>query len=506
MPKKTLHTMSEIQTFQRRLNLFDSTAIVVGSMIGSGIFIVSADIARMVGSPGWLMTVWVVSGLMTIFAALSYGELAAMFPKAGGQYVYLKEAFNPLVGFLYGWTLFLVIQTGTIAAVAMAFAKFSGVLIPWISESVVWFSLGFIETSPVDFGLFTLNGFNLGFVKFGPVQLVAIGSIAILTWINTRGIREGKKVQNAFTSGKFILLIIFIIVGLVFASNLNSLRLNSAIFWTPVQEGPGGTDIPLNGLALIAALGMAMVGGLFSSDAWNNITFTAGEVINPRKNIPMSLFLGTMIVTVLYLLANVVYITALPVRGEPDGADIAARGMQYAMNDRLGTAALTGLFGNYAVAIMAVFIVISTFGCNNGLILSGARVYYAMASDGIFFSKVGILNKKGVPAAGLILQGIWASLLCLSGTYGQLLDYVVFAVLIFYILTITGLFILRKRRPDAERPYRAFGYPLIPVMYILLALVIIVILFIFKPEYTWPGLIIVILGIPVYFLRTGKMR
>jgi len=476
--------MPEGHSFQRRLNLFDSTAIVVGSMIGSGIFIVSADIARMVGSPGWLMMVWIITGFMTVFAALSYGELAGMFPKAGGQYVYLKEAYNPLTGFLYGWTLFLVIQTGTIAAVGMAFAKFSGVLVPAISENIVWL--------------------RTGFFTFGPVQLVAIGSIAFLTWLNTRGIQEGKKVQNAFTSGKFVLLILFIIIGLGFASNHEAISANKAIFWSPQQEGPDGQNIPLSGMALIAAIGMAMVGSLFSSDAWNNITFTAGEVINPRKNIPLSLFLGTLIVTILYLLANIVYITVLPVQGAPDGIGIAERGMQYAMNDRLGTAAISGVFGNYAVLIMAAFIVISTFGCNNGLILAGARVYYAMAVDGIFFKKAGLLNNKGVPATGLILQGFWAGMLCLSGTYGQLLDYVVFAVLIFYALTIFGLFLLRKNHPETDRPYKAFGYPVIPLIYILLALIVMFILLNYKPGYTWPGLMIVILGIPVYFLWRKK--
>ena len=476
--------MIEENSFQRRLNLFDSTAIVVGSMIGSGIFIVSADIARMVGSPGWLMMVWIITGFMTVFAALSYGELAGMFPKAGGQYVYLKEAYNPLTGFLYGWTLFLVIQTGTIAAVGMAFAKFSGVLIPSVSENIIWIKAGFF--------------------KFGPVQLVAISSIAFLTWVNTRGIQEGKKIQNAFTSGKFILLVLFIVIGLGFATNHEAISTNKLIFWNPEREGTGGQDIPLAGMALLAAVGMAMVGSLFSSDAWNNITFTAGEVINPRKNIPLSLFLGTMIVTILYLLANIVYITVLPVRGAPEGAEIASRGMQYALNDRLATAAISGVFGNYAVLIMAAFIVISTFGCNNGLILAGARVYYAMSKDGIFFKKVGTLNENGVPATGLIIQGIWAGLLCLSGTYGQLLDYVVFAVLIFYVLTILGLFRLRMTKPDLERPYKAFGYPVIPLAYIILALIVMVILFIYKPGYTWPGLIIVLLGIPVYFLWNKK--
>lgn len=472
--------MDKEHSFRKRLNLFDSTAIVVGSMVGSGIFIVSSDIARKVGSAGWLMMVWIITGFMTVIAALSYGELAGMYPKAGGQYVYLKESYNRLTGFLYGWTLFLVIQTGTIAAVAMAFAKFTGVLIPAVSENIVWFGAGVF--------------------KFGPVQLVAISSIVFLTWINTRGIKQGKKVQNIFTTGKLILLILFIIVGLAFASNVTAIIENSKSFWKPEEIKPDGSVIPLAGMALITAIGMAMVGSLFSSDAWNNITFTAGEVINPKKNIPLSLFFGTLIVTVLYLLANLVYIRALPLRGDPAGIDATARGIQFALNDRLATASITGVFGNYAVLIMAAFIVISTFGCNNGIILSGARVYYAMAEDKMFFRKAGNLNEKGVPANGLIIQGVWASLLCLSGTYGQLLDYVIFSVLIFYTLTIFGIFRLRKKMPHVDRPYKAFGYPVIPFLYIVLAILIMVILFLYKPEYTWPGLIIVLLGIPVYYL------
>ena len=472
--------MPNDHSFRKSLNLFDSTAIVVVSMIGSGIFIVSADIARQVGSPGLLMAIWLITGFLTVCAALSYGELAGMFPKAGGQYVYLKESYNPLVGFLYGWTLFLVIQTGTIAAVGMAFAKFLGIIFPWVSESVIWF--------------------QYKFVKFGPVQIIAILSILFLTWINTRGIQEGKRIQNAFTTGKFLLLLLFIVIGLIFATNSQAIHENlksygnrSGILKVPVPE-------QLTGFAIIAAMGVAMVGSLFSSDAWNNITFTAGEVINPKKNIPMSLFIGTSIVTVLYLLANVVYMTALPLRGSENGTTIFEHGLQFATSDRIGTAAISGIFGIYASLIMAGFIVISTFGCNNGLILSGARVYYAMAEDGLFFKKISRLNDKGVPATGLVIQGIWACLLCLSGTYGQLLDYVVFAVLIFYVLTIAGIFILRKRKPDLERPYKAFGYPVIPVIYILLATLIMVILLIYKQDYTWPGLIIVLLGIPVYFL------
>jgi basic amino acid/polyamine antiporter, APA family len=470
---------TESSAFQRRLTLFDSTAIVAGSMIGSGIFIVSSDIARQVGSPGWLMVTWLITGILTVFAALSYGELAGMFPKAGGQYVYLKEAYNPLTGFLYGWTLFMVIQTGTIAAVGMAFAKYAGVLIPGISENVTWF--------------------HQGFLKLGPVQVVAIISILILTWINTRGIKAGKQVQNTFTSGKVLLLILFIVIGLGFAMNSDAIRTNMATFWDSGKMVDGHWQ-SFTGFAVVAALGMAMVGSLFSSDAWNNITFTAGEVINPRKNIPLSLLFGTLIVTVFYILANVVYITVLPLRGIPEGLTVTERGIQYALHDRLATAAISSVFGTYAAIIMAAFIVISTFGCNNGLILAGARVYYAMAQDGIFFRKTGLLNSKGVPANGLIFQAIWASLLCLTGTYGQLLDYVVFAVLIFYVLTIIGIFVLRKTQPSAERPYRAFGYPVIPAVYILAASLIMGILLVYKPDYTWPGLIIVLIGIPVYYL------
>ena len=480
--------MTDSTSFKRSLNLFDSTAIVMGSMIGSGVFIVGADIARQVGAPGWLLMTWVITGFLTVFAALSYGELAGMFPHAGGQYIYLRNAYNPMIGFLYGWTLFLVIQTGTIAAVAMAFAKFTGVLFPWVSENVIWYKAEF---------------FNYTF-KFGPVQIVAILSIAILTWINLRGIKQGKRVQNLFTSGKILLVLGFILVGFFFASNPDSIAKNMAVFWNPAVRSASGQWVPLTGMTLIAALGMAQVGSLFSSDAWNNITFTAGEVINPRKNIPMSLFLGTFLVTILFILTNIVYITVLPLRGDASGVTVLDRGIQYALNDRLATAAVHHVFGIYAAALMALLIMISTFGCNNGLILSGARVYYAMASDGLFFKKAGSLNSKAVPSYGLILQAIWASLLCISGTYGQLLDYVVFAVLIFYVLTITGIFILRKKMPDAERPYRAFGYPVIPAIYIILATVIMLILLFYKTKYTWLGLVIVILGIPVYLIWKNK--
>lgn len=465
--------------FKKSLNLFDSTALVVGSMIGSGIFIVSADMSRTLGSPGWLLVAWIITGVLTIFAALSYGELASMMPKAGGQYVYLREAYNPLIGFLYGWTLFGVIQTGTIAAVAMAFAKFAGVLFPFFSEKTIWLDLGFIQ--------------------FNTVQILAISSILVLTFLNSRGIKSGKIIQNAFTSTKAIVLIAFLILGFFFVKNASVGTQNSSIFWDAVKID-GNQTFSLSGFALIAAIGTAMVGSLFSSDAWNNITFTAGEVINPKRNIPLSLFFGTLIVTVIYILVNIVYLKTLPLRGAEDGVSVIERGIQYATNDRLGTASMSGLFGEYAATIMAIFVVISTFGCNNGLILSGSRVYYAMANDGLFFKKTGTLNTKGVPSASLYTQCIWASLLCLSGTYGNLLDYVIFAVLIFYSLTIAGVFILRVKRPDAERPYKAFGYPVIPALYIILAVFIMIDLLIYKPNYTWPGLIIVLIGIPVYYI------
>jgi len=465
--------------FRKSLNLLDSTAIVIGSMIGSGIFIVSADMARTMGSPGWLMTGWLVSGLMTIIAAVSYGELASMMPKAGGIYVYLREAFNPLSGFLYGWTLFLVIQTGSIAAVAMAFGKFFGVMVPWVSEENVWL--------------------DIGFLKFHTVHLIAIGSILFLTWMNTRGIRTGKYLQNSFTYTKLLVLFLFIIIGLIFAKSSGFIVENKKILWEAVQISDDRT-IPLTGFALLAVFATSLVGSLFTYDAWYNLTFTSGEVINPKRNVPLGMALGTMIVMVVYMLTNLVYIYALPLRGNPEGAGVIEQGIQYAANDRVGTAAMSGIFGDYTAVIMAAFIVFSTFGCNNGLILTGARVYYAMAIDGLFFSKVGKLNSKAVPANGLIFQGVWASLLCLSGTYSNLLDYVVFAVLVFFVLTISGIFVLRIKRPDAERPYKALGYPVIPALYILVAAFILVMLLIYKPDYTWPGLIIVLLGVPVYYL------
>jgi len=468
--------------FKKSLGFIDSTALVAGSMIGSGIFIVSADIARNVGAPGWMLIVWVITGIMTIFAALSYGELASMMPRAGGQYVYIREAFNPLAGFLYGWTFFTVIQTGTIAAVAMAFAKFAGVLVPWFSETNILL--------------------NLGILKISTVHLLAITMILVLTFNNLQGIRNGKWVQNVFTFLKVALLIGFIVLGLFFAGNPDAVAVNKSYFWEPVAMDGS----VLSGWALIAAIGVAMVGSLFSSDAWNNITFAAAEVKNPKRNIPLSLVTGVTLVTILYILANFVYLNALPLRGMSDGTGVFEKGIQFAVNDRLGSASMYGLFGAMAALMMAAFVVISTFGCNNGLILSGARVYYAMAKDNLFFKSAGTLNKNAVPAAGLKVQALWASLLCLSGTYSNLLDYVVFAVLIFYVLTIAGIFVLRRKQPDVERPYKTFGYPVVPILYMAAASLVMFVLLIYKPTYTWPGLIIVIAGVPVYFIwkRWGR--
>ncbi len=469
--------------FKRELGLLDSTMIVIGSLIGSGIFIVSADIARTVGSPGYLLLVWLITGVITLIAALSYGELAGMMPHAGGQYVYLREAYNPMIGFLYGWTLFLVIQTGTIAAVAVAFAKFTAVLFPWFSEKNTLLALGGLHVSAA--------------------QVLAIFIIFFLTAINLRGLQTGKLVQDIFTVAKTLALLGLILVGIFIGRNSGAIAANFSSLWagTWTHIGDGGRLFvePLSGLMLAAAIGVAMVGSLFSSDAWNNITFTAGEVVQPKRTIPLSLVLGTGAVTLLYLLANLAYLLVLPLAGQADGHDVVARGIQFAASDRVGVAAATTIFGEPAAIIMAVFIMVSTFGCNNGLILAGARVYYAMARDKLFFRKIGTLNRSFVPGIALVFQAVWASLLCLSGTYGDLLDYVVFAVLLFYILTVAGLFRLRRSRPDAERPYKAFGYPYLPGLYILIAAAICVDLLIFKPNNTWPGFVIVLTGIPVYF-------
>ena len=471
---------AENHLLQKRVNLFDGISIVAGAMIGSGIFIVSADIARNVGSPGWLMIVWLITGIITVIGAISYGELASMMPHVGGQYVYLKEAYHPLVGFLFGWTTFLVIQCGSIAAVAVAFAKFSGVLFPWISEKNILL--------------------RLGPLKINSTMLIAIAMISFLTWLNTRGIVTGKTVANIFSSTKVIALFGFIAIGFLATKSINSLEINKEVFWQAGQVGTDNQVIPLVGFALIAAIGTALVGSLFSADAWYNVTYLSGEVINPKRNVPLSLFFGTLIVSVIYLLTNFVYIKILPLSGSPDGADVLSRGIQFATDDRVATSAMSVVFGDYAAIIMAIFIMVSTFGCNHGLIMAGPRVYYAMAKDGLFFRKVGGINKNGVPGFAIAVQGVWSVLLCLSGTYSDLLDYVIFAVLIFFTLTILAIFVLRIKRPDIPRPYKAFGYPVIPAIYILTTVTIMVILLIYKPDYTFPGLGIVIVGIPVFYI------
>lgn len=486
-----VRTVPAGHAFRRELRLFDATMIVVGSMIGSGIFIVSADIVRTVGSPGWLLVVWLLTGFVTLVGALSYGELAGMMPAAGGQYVYLREAYGPLVGFLYGWTLFLVIQTGTIAAVGVAFAKFTAVLFPALGTKNIVFTVGERGISAA--------------------QLLAIASIAALTLVNLFGLRAGKRVQNAFTVSKTVALGTVIVLGVLLGANAGVVRQNLATAWNAatLTAGPEGLGaVPLGGIALLAAVGAAMVGSLFSSDAWNNITFAAAEVDDPRRTIPLALALGTGTVTVLYLLANLAYLAVLPAAGDPAAAEPLARGIAFATDDRVGTALAQVVFGASGAAIMAVLILVSTFGCNNGLILAGARVSYAMAHDGLFFSGAGRLNRYGVPGVALIVQGAWASALCLSGTYGDLLDYVVFAVLVFYILTVGGIFILRRTRPDAERPYRALGYPFVPALYILLAAAIAIDLLIVKPRFTWPGVFIVLAGIPAYAVwrAVGRRR
>jgi APA family basic amino acid/polyamine antiporter len=476
---------TESRHFKREMTLFDSMMIVMGAMIGSGIFIVSADIARTVGSAGLLLLVWVITGVVTVIGALSYGELAGMMPQVGGLYVYLREAYNPLVAFLYGWTTFLVIQTGTIAAICVAFAKFTALLIPWFSESHVLLAV---------FGL-----------KISAAQVLAIASLVLLTYLNMRGLRTGKTIQGIFTVAKTAALLGLIVLGFALGANAAAIKANLANLWKGswmhLADGKILSIQPLTGLMVMAAIGAAMVGSLFASDSWYQVTYIAGEVKNPRKNIPLSLALGAGIVILLYVLANLAYVLSLPVHGSPDAATAFGRGIQFAADDRVGTAAASMIFGAPSATIMAVLIMVSTFGCTNGQILAGARVFYAMARDGLFFSGTGKLNKNSVPGTALAVQCIWASLLCLSGTYSQLLDYVIFAVLLFFVLIVTGIFILRKKRPAAERPYKAWGYPVLPAIYVIAAFAIAVDLLIYKPGYTFPGLMIVVLGIPVYFLR-----
>ncbi len=475
------------QGFKREITLFDAIMIVTGGMIGSGIFIVTADISRTVISPGNMLLVWVLSGFLTMVGAISYGELSAMFPKVGGQYVYLKEAYNKMVAFLYGWTLFLVIQTGVIAAVAVAFARFTSVIFPWFSNSNVLFSA-------------------LG-RPFTTEQLLAILSIVYLTYINSRGVKSGKLIQNVFGSTKLIALFGLILFGFLFGLNDTAIQANFSDFWgaAATQAAPTGV-VPPTGWAFVSAVGIAMVGALFSSDSWNNIGFSGDEIVNPKRTIVMSMVIGSGIVTVIYLLLNLVYLLVLPLHGDPAAADALGQGIKYAANDRVATAVADVIGGYPATVAIAILIMVSTFGCNNGAILSGARVYYAIAKDGLFFQRLARLNKNGVPGAALWLQCIWACALCLSGTYGDLLDYVIFAVMLFYILTIAGVFVLRVKRPELPRPYKAFGYPLLPALYILLASAICLILLIYKPSFTWPGLIIVALGIPVYYFFGAKFK
>ncbi|GAO42115.1 APC family permease [Flavihumibacter petaseus] len=470
--------MSQHQ-FQPTLKLLDATMIVAGSMIGSGIFIVSADITRNVGSAGWLIAVWLITGFMTITAALSYGELSGMFPRAGGQYVYLKEAYHPLLGFLYGWSFFSVIQTATIAAVGVAFAKFAAYLFPPLSEDHVVATIGPLNISAA--------------------QLLSIAIIALLTFINTRGIQSGKAIQTTFTLAKLLSLFGLIGFGL-FAFKTAVWDANWQGAWDlhkfPAQtngSGEGGNLASYTAFAAFGAIAAAMVGSIFSSDSWNNVTFIAGEIKNPKRNIGLSLFLGTLIVTIIYVLTNFVYTGVLPLH------EIAT-----AEKDRVAVSAAHVIFGNAGTYIIAVMIMVSTFGCNNGLILAGARVYYTMAKDGLFFKKAGTLNDNNVPGFALWLQGIFAAAWSLSGQYGQLLDMISFVVVGFYILTIAGIFILRRKRPDLERPYKAFGYPVLPALYILMGLAFCILLIIFKPEYTWPGLIITLLGIPIYYLISKR--
>jgi APA family basic amino acid/polyamine antiporter len=495
--------------FIRGLGLTSSTMLVMGSMIGSGIFLVSAEIAREVGSPALLIAAWLITGFMTIVAALSYGELAAMMPDAGGQYVYLREALGPLWGFLYGWTLFLVIQTGTIAAVGVAFGRFLGVFFPAIS-STHWIGNLHWTAPSYDIGPMRLGGMNVG---LNTQNLVAILMVVLLSVINIFGVKTGAFIQNIFTTAKVGALAGLVAVGLFIGRNRIAIESNFGLaFWRNagwgdlhrIQVGVGG---PVVLVGMLTILAVAQVGSLFSADAWNNVTFTAGEVINPRRNLPLSLALGTGIVIALYVASNVIYLNVLPLAGSPHGTTILERGIQYATEDRVATAVLSQVFGNMGGYLMAAAIMVSSFGCNNGLILSGARVYYAMARDGLFFRRAAKLHPKyRTPAVSLMVQMVWISILCVSGTYGQLLDYVVFAVLVFYILTIAGLFVLRVREPERERPYRALGYPFLPAIYIAMALFIDVVLLRYKPQYTWPGLFIVLLGIPVYYLWHSRRK
>jgi APA family basic amino acid/polyamine antiporter len=488
MSQQIMNEPQHATSFKQSLGLFDATMVVAGSMIGSGIFIVSADITRNVGSAGWLIAVWLITGFMTITAAVSYGELSGMYPRAGGQYVYLKEAFNPLAGFLYGWSFFAVIQTATIAAVGVAFSKFAAYLIPSLSENNIIA--------------------DLNFVRISAAQLVAILLIFFLTFTNTKGIKGGKIIQTTFTTTKLVSLFGLIILGFLLTKH-SFWNENWQTGFTAMQDN-GSRDAsgtlhvtnwkPISGGVLIGAIAVAMVGSIFSSDAWNNVTFIAGEIKNPKRNIGLSLFLGTLIVTIIYVCTNLMYIHVLPLQ------NIAYDHVSFAENDRVAVVASQRFLGDAGTIVIAIMVMISTFGCNNGLILAGARVYYTMAKDGLFFTKTGELNKHAVPEYALWIQAVVASLLCLSGRYGDLLTMVSFVVVIFYILTILGIFVLRKKRPDAERPYKAFGYPVLPVIYILLALAFCIGLVWTSPKYSLWGLAIALAGIPLYSIAIAARK
>ena len=507
-PPSPTQTNAAVPHLVQRLGLFSSTAIVIGSMIGSGIFIVPAEISRGVGSPALLIGAWLVTAVMTIIGALSYGELAAMMPKAGGQYVYLREALGPMWGFLFGWTLFLVIQTGTIAAVAVAFGKFLGVFFPAISSSHWLVHLGHVPALRI--GPMVLGNMDIG---LNTANLTGILVVLLLTGVNILGVRLGALVQNVFTTAKTAALLGLVILGFWFGRNPAAIAANFGHnFWQgaswhtlhPVQVGVGG---PIAMVGLFTILAVVQTGALFSADAWNNVTFTAGEIRNPKRNLPLSLVLGTVIVISLYIGANFVYLLVLPLHGDPHGATAFARGIQYASEDRVATAVLQQIFQNGGAFLMAAAILISTFGCANGMILAGARVYYAMSCDGLFFKATSRLHPRSkTPVAALLIQAAWTSFLCLTGSYSQLLDYIICTELIFYILTISCLFVLRKRRPDAERPYRAVGYPVLPALYIGMAAWICVVLLRYKPQFTWPGLLIVLLGMPVYWIWSRRRQ
>lgn len=467
--------MSAIQTpetepaLKREIGLIDATLLVAGGMIGSGIFIVSADIARNVGSSGWLIAVWLIGGFMTLAAALSYGELSAMYPKAGGQYVYLREAYNPLVAFLYGWSLFAVIQTGTIAAVGVSFSKFLAYFVPWASEDLVLFSIGSFKVSPA--------------------QLIAIGLIVFLTYVNKQGVKGGKIIQTVFTSTKLLSIIGLIIFGFIFFK-AEVWNLNWANAWNLHKISLDGISSEYIGKpAMVGAIASALVGSIMSYEAWNNVTFVAGEITNPKRNIGLSLLLGTLMVTTIYILLNLMFTAVLPL----DHIAVSEK-------DRVGIVASEAIFGASGTTIIAILIMIATFGCNNGLILAGARVYYSMAKDGVFFNKVAELNKHSVPEFALWIQCLVACVLCLSGRYGDLLDMITFVAVIFYVLTIAGIFILRIKKPLLERPYKAPAYPFLPALYIIMGLAFCILLIIYKPQFTWPGLIIALSGVPVFYI------